>query len=121
MNRTVDTSARALWAGIFLVIIATLSAAVSNFAPYSLIPGVLGLLIALSGIMAKRQPETKAQASHTALLLAILGVIAGLWSVPEFPKLFSNTSAQPLQALTLLATLVICGGFVLRWWLDRSK
>lgn len=117
-----STSARALWTGIFLILIATLAAGASNFANYSLVPGVLGVLMASSGILAKRQPQSAPQAALAALVFSVLGVGAGLWGLPDVPKLFSDAQGQAsIQGLTLLATLVICGGFVLRWVLDKAR
>jgi hypothetical protein len=107
--------ARALWTGIFLIVISTLAVVASKPSPTAFIPGGLGLLIAVLGIVAERSPGMRKNAIHAALGLALLGAIGSLRGIPGFITLLGGgTVALPVAVMAQIATLFICLAFLTR-------
>lgn len=107
--------ARALWTGIFLIAISTLAVATSKPSPTAFIPGALGLLIAVLGIVAERNPGMRKNALHAALGLALLGALGSLRGVPGFVSLLGGgTVEMPVAVMAQIATLFICLAFLTR-------
>jgi len=117
--------ARALWTGIFLIIISALAVAVSQPSPTAFIPGVLGLVIAILGIVADKNPALQKNAINVALALALLGFLGSLRAIPDFITLLGGGSLErPVATMAQLATLVISLAFLLRglaWFLQARR
>ncbi len=112
--------ARALWTGVFLVLVSTLAVMGSSLTPTALIPGALGLGIALLGLWADKAPKQKTLAMNIALGLAVLGILGSLRGVPDFITLLGGgTVARPVAAMAQFATVFICLGFAIRWLVER--
>lgn len=106
---------RALWTGILLILVSTIAVAASKPTPTAFIPGGLGLLIALLGIVGEKNPRLRRHAMHTALGLAVLGILGSLRGVPAFLTLLGGGSVErPVATMAQFATLFICLGFVVR-------
>ncbi len=115
-------SARALWTGVFLVLVSTLAVMGSKLTPTALIPGVLGLAIALLGIWADKRPAQARPALNLALGLAVLGMVGSLRSVPDFITLLTGgTVERPVATLAQFATLFICLGFAMRYFVETRR
>lgn len=115
-------SARALWTGVFLVLVSTLAVMGSKLTPTALIPGVLGLAIALLGIWADKRPAQARPALNLALGLAVLGMVGSLRSVPDFITLLAGgTVERPVATLAQFATLFICLGFAMRYFVETRR
>ncbi|AWR87606.1 hypothetical protein [Meiothermus taiwanensis] len=114
--------ARALWTGVFLILVSTLAVMGSKLTPTALIPGILGLLIALMGIWANRTPSQQPLAMNIALGLSLLGLLGSLRGIPDFITLLGGgTVERPVAAMAQFATVFICLGFVLRWLVERRR
>ena len=115
-------SARALWTGVFLILVSIIAVSATNLTPTALIPGALGLLIAVLGIVADRNPSSKTLAMNIALGLAMLGILGSLRSIPDFITILTGgTAERPVAAMAQFATVFICLGFITRWFLDRNR
>jgi hypothetical protein len=107
--------ARALWTGVLLILVSTLAVMASKFTPTALIPGILGLCIAVLGIIANRNPTLRKHLMHGALGLALLGVLGSLGGLPGFFALLSGGNAErPVAAVAQTSTVLICLGFLSR-------
>lgn len=114
--------ARALWTGIFLILIATFGIMASQPSPTALIPGVLGTLIALLGIVSNHNENIRGSAMLAALGLALLGMVVSLPSIPDFITLLIGGQVErPVATMTQFATVFICLAFAVRWLLERRK
>jgi len=114
--------ARALWTGVFLILVSTLAVMSTSLTPTALIPGALGLTIALLGIWANRSPAQKNLAMNIALGLAVLGILGSLRGIPGFITILSGgTVERPIAAMAQFATVFICLGFVVRFWVERRR
>lgn len=114
--------ARALWTGVFLILVSTLAVAGSKLTPTALIPGILGLLIALMGIWADKTPSQKPLAMNIALGLSLLGLLGSLRGIPDFITLLGGgTVERPVAAMAQFATVFICLGFSIRWLAERRR
>lgn len=90
--------------------------------PTALIPGILGLLIALMGIWADKNPARARLALGVALGLALLGLVGSLRGVPEFIILLrGGTVERPVATMAQFATVFICLGFVVRWFAEGRR
>lgn len=115
-------SARALWTGVFLILISIIAVSATNLTPTALIPGLLGLGIALLGIVADKNPQAKTLAMNVALGLAVLGILGSLRGIPDFITILTGgTAERPVAAMAQFATVFICLGFVTRWFLERNR
>ena len=119
---TVPLSSRALWTGIFLILISTWAVMAEGVRPFALAPGLVGLGIASLGIVAQRNPRLEPQALRIALGLALLALLGSLPGIPGFWVLLrGGTLAQPVAALTQFATVFICLAFLVRGYQARTK
>ncbi|RDI96271.1 hypothetical protein DV704_00100 [Meiothermus sp. QL-1] len=117
-----NLSARALWTGIFLIIVSTVAVMGSKLTPTALLPGLLGLAIALMGLWADRSPAQAPLALKIALGLAVLGLLGSLRGVPEFITLLSGgTVERPMAATAQFATVFICLAFVVRYLVESRR
>ncbi|WP_018466582.1 hypothetical protein [Calidithermus timidus] len=108
-------TARALWTGILLILVSTIAIVASKPTPTAFIPGTLGLLIALLGIVGDKTPTLRRPAMNAALGLATLGILGSLRGVPDFLTLLGGGSVgHPVATMAQFATLFICLGFVVR-------
>jgi len=114
--------ARALWTGVFLILVSTLAVMSTSLTPTALIPGALGLTIALLGIWANRSPAQKNLAMNIALGLSVLGILGSVQGIPGFITILSGgTVERPIAAMAQFATVFICLGFVVRFWVERRR
>ena len=99
--------------GVLLIVLSLgFAFAGGQFHPTAMIPGVIGLLILICGLLARNEDKRK-HAMHAALALALLGVLGSLRGAPQWPALLSGqpvTSNAPLQQLLLM---IICGVFLI--------
>ncbi|RIH87314.1 hypothetical protein Mlute_00997 [Meiothermus luteus] len=117
-----NLNARALWTGVFLILISTLAVMASKPTPTALIPGLLGLLIALMGIWAEKRPNQARLALGLALGLSLVGILGSLRGIPEFLTLLGGGAVErPVAAMAQFATAFICLGFVVRYLAERRK
>lgn len=108
-------TARALWTGILLILVSTIAVVASKPTPTAFIPGILGLLIALLGIVGEKNPGLRRHAMHAALGLAALGILGSMRAIPDFLTLLGGGSVErPLASMAQFATLFICLGLVAR-------
>lgn len=115
-------SARALWTGVFLILVSTLAVMASKLTLTALIPGVLGLLIALLGIWANKQPTQARLALNLALLLSALGILGSLRGIPDFITLLGGGSVErPVATMAQFATIFICLGFAVRYFVETRR
>lgn len=109
-------TARALWTGILLILVSTVAVTAAKPTPTAFIPGALGLLIALLGIVGDKTPALRRPAMNAALGLAVLGILGSLRGVPDFLTLLGGGSVErPVATMAQFATIFICLGFVVRW------
>jgi hypothetical protein len=80
-------------------------------APTALIPAVLGLLIAISGLVA-RNPRLRMHAMHAAVLVALVGVLGCAPGLLHLPALLGGTDERPVATVARVVTLLVCLGFV---------
>jgi len=80
-------------------------------APTALIPAALGVLIAVSGAVA-RNPRLRMHAMHAAVLVALLGALGCVPGVLKLPALVNGTAERPVAVVAQLVTLLVCLGFV---------
>ena len=114
--------ARALWTGVFLILVSTLAVVSTSLTPTALIPGALGLAIALLGIWADKSPTQKPLAMNIALGLAVLGMLGSLRGIPEFISILGGgTVERPVATMAQFATVFICLGFAIRWWVESRR
>jgi len=114
--------ARALWTGVFLILVSTLAVMGSSLTFTALIPGALGLAIALLGIWADKTPAQKPLAMKIALGLAVLGILGSLQGIPDFITILGGgTVERPVAAMAQFATAFICLGFAIRWLVESRR
>lgn len=114
--------ARALWTGVFLILVSTLAVISSSLTPTALIPGVLGLVIALLGIWADKTPSQQPLAMNIALGLSLLGLLGSLRGIPDFITILGGgTVERPVATMAQFATVFICLGFSIRWLVERRR
>lgn len=113
---------RALWTGIFLILISIWAVMAEGVRLFALVPGGVGLVIASLGIVAERNSKLRRQALGTALGLAFLALLGSLPGIPGFLTLLrGGTLPQPVAALTQFATIFICLTFLVRGYLAWSQ
>jgi len=117
---------RALWTGIFLILISIWAVMAEGVTLTALGPGAVGLLIAVLGIVAERAAGVRVRAINAALGLALLALLGSLPGIPGFITLLrGGTVPDPIAALTQFATIFICLAFLVRgyvaWTQGRRK
>ena len=80
-------------------------------APTALIPAALGVLIGLSGAVA-RNPRLRMHAMHVAVLVALIGVLGCVPGLLKVPALLGGTAERPVAVVAQLVTFLVCLGFV---------
>ena len=72
----------------------------------ALIPAVFGLLIALSGLIARDERKRK-HAMHAAVVVALLGFLGSVRGLLQIGDVFDGTAARPaaIVAQTIMAVL----------------
>lgn len=79
----------------------------------ALIPCGLGLLLMLSGLIAKKE-ALRPHAMHVAVLVALLGFVATVSALKNYPMLFDWAANPKAPAiLAKIATALLCGIFFL--------
>lgn len=107
--------ARALWTGVFLILISIFAIMIPKPSPSAVIPGALGSLIALLGIVANANQKARRHAIHAALVLAVIGMLGALPAVPDFIALLRGAQVErPVEVMAQFATVFICLAFVVR-------
>ena len=86
-------------AGYFLTGTASLTA---------LLPAAFGLVIALSGLMARDERKRK-HAMHAAVVVALLGFLGSIRGLVQIGGVFDGTAARPaaIVAQTIMAVLTL--------------
>ncbi len=74
----------------------------------ALIPAAFGLVIALSGLIARDERKRK-HAMHTAVVVALLGFLGSIRGVLQIGTVFDGTAARPpaIVAQTIMAVLTL--------------
>lgn len=80
-------------------------------APTALIPAALGVLIAISGLVA-RNPRLRMHAMHVAVLVALLGALGCVPGLLRLPALLGGTAERPVAVVAQVLTFVVCLAFV---------
>lgn len=117
---------RALWTGIFLILISIWAVMAEGVSFTALGPGAVGLTIAVLGIVAERNPAARPSLINVALGLALLLLLISLPSVPGFVVLLrGGTVSDPVGVLARFAAMFICSAFLVRgyvaWAQSRRK
>ena len=81
--------------------------------PTALIPCGLGILLIVSGLLA-RNPKLHMHAMHVAVLIALLGFGATVSATSKIPLLLNHSAdTQGAAYLAKIATALVCGIFVI--------
>ena len=74
----------------------------------ALIPAAFGLVIALSGLIARDQRKRK-HAMHAAVVVALLGFLGSIRGLLQIGDVFDGTAARPaaIVAQTIMAVLTL--------------
>jgi hypothetical protein len=86
--------------------------ATDGVSPTALLPALLGLVLAVLGVVAQRSEGARRQAMHAAVLVALLGALG---SLPQFLQLgdaLSGTADRPAAAYAGTVTVLVCAVFV---------
>jgi hypothetical protein len=98
--------------GVVLIILGlagyALTGAVSLTA---LIPAAFGLVIALSGVMARDERKRK-HAMHAAVAVALLGFLGSIRGVLQIGALFDGTAARPAAVVSQTIMAVLTLGYI---------
>lgn len=78
----------------------------------ALIPAVLGLLLVVTGAIAKSKESLRKHLMHAAVLIGIVGFVATVSSVAKLPSLFDGSAARPLAVVSQFVTTILCLVFV---------
>jgi hypothetical protein len=76
--------------------------------PTALIPAAFGLVIALSGLIARDERKRK-HAMHAAVVVALLGFLGSIRGLLQIGHVFDGTAARPaaIVAQTIMAVLTL--------------
>jgi len=102
--------------GVLLVLVGTVGYLQSGMASVTaLIPAFFGVVLALLGLLA-RDDRRRAIAMHIAVALAVVGCLATLRGVFQFPALLSGGDvARPLAVASQAATFFLLLFLVIRF------
>lgn len=95
--------------GTILIALAMVTlAALDKFTPTALIPAVIGLLIAICGVIAKNESKRK-HAMHGAAGLALFGLLGSLMGAKKWPLILTGQAVErPHAAWEQLGMFIIC-------------
>jgi hypothetical protein len=96
--------------GALLVIVGVIAYAVTT-TPTALLPAVLGVALLVLGFVASRE-NLRPLAIHTALVLALLGLLGTLRNVGDIPDLLAGEADRPVAVMASLVTAVVCAVYV---------
>ena len=98
--------------GVALIVLGlagyVLSGAVSLTA---LIPAAFGLVIALSGLMARHERKRK-HAMHAAVAVALLGFLGSIRGLLQIGDVFNGTAARPAAVISQTIMAVLTLGYI---------
>ena len=83
-----------------------------QFHPTAMIPGFIGLLILVCGLVARNESKRK-HAMHAAAMLGVIGVLGSLRGAPKWGALVSGQPMESNAPLQQLLLFIICGVFVI--------
>ena len=95
--------------GVALIILGLAGYSLTGAASLTaLIPAAFGLVIALSGLIA-RDERTRKHAMHAAVVVALLGFLGSVRGLLQIGDLFDGTAARPaaIVAQTIMAMLTL--------------
>src|SRR5688572_25354261 len=78
----------------------------------ALIPAILGLILALLGLLGKSKENLRKHVMHGAVLVGLIGFLATVSSVLKLPALFDGTAERPLAVVSQFLTAIVCLVFV---------
>jgi len=78
----------------------------------ALIPAILGLILAILGIVAKGKEELRKHLMHGAVVVGLLGFLATVSSFLKIPALLAGTAERPAAVVAQSATALVCLVFV---------
>ena len=77
----------------------------------ALIPAAFGLVIALSGVLA-RDERMRKHAMHAAVFVALLGFLGSLRGVLQIGEVFDGTAARPAAVVSQTIMAVLTLGYI---------
>lgn len=80
--------------------------------PTALIPAILGLILAILGILAKAKEDLRKHIMHAAVVVGLLGFLGTASSFLKIPALLNGTAERPAAVAAQLATALVCVFFV---------
>ncbi len=107
----------ALAVGAALVVVGSWAYTASGpgASPTALIPAVLGLGLAVAGVVSLRRSSARRHAMHAAAAIALIGVLGSLGQLIANPAAGSDDA--DIARIAGLLNLALCGGFlVLAIW-----
>lgn len=85
--------------------------------PTALIPAAFGLLLALLGMLARKESLRK-HAMHGAAMIGLLGMLGSARGLMGLPALLSGEAERPAAVISQVMMAVLCALFV--WLCVRS-
>lgn len=79
--------------------------------PTALIPAMLGVLLAIAGIVALRRADLRRHAMHTAAAVALIGVLGSLGQLIGQPA--EGSEDADIAQVAGVLNLVLCGVFLI--------
>nr|WP_216843768.1 hypothetical protein [Phytoactinopolyspora alkaliphila] len=77
----------------------------------ALIPSAVGILIAICGFLALKEPLRK-HALHAAMVVALLGALGSLMNVAKIGDLIDGTAERPGAIIVSIIMLVVLVGYL---------
>lgn len=102
----------ALIVGVALIVVGTWAYLISGpgASPTALIPAVLGLLLVVAGVVARRGGAARRHAMHAAAAVALIGVLGSLGQLIAQPA--AGSDHADIAQIAGLLNLVLCGVFL---------
>lgn len=102
---------RTIALGAILVAVGVVSYVATSFSSWTaLIPAILGLLIAVCGLVAVKNQKV---GIHVALGIALLGILGTSMNVIKIGTLISGDAERPLAIVASTVTFVLLVGYVI--------
>ena len=79
--------------------------------PTALIPAGFGLVIALAGLLARDERKRK-HAVHSAVVVALLGLLGSIRGLLQIGDLFNGTAARPAAIVSQTIMAVLTLGYI---------